>query len=660
MQDAQGQGWSGSSGSGAAWRGCRPFLWFGLLALGLFWSTRGYESLDGDQAYRLPLLIDRMEPGTYRLDPFVRAFDAFNPHRGALAVQEVFCRALGLSGGLLVLFLLNFAGLLGALWRIVRRVAGGEAAWGAWVAVVVLFLGARAGNIGTNHLVDSMLLDRQIALVAGWWAVAFWLEPGVGWRSGLGLWGTLALASWIHPALGLQVGGVLGLATSLLLFSRSGMGSFGESGARLGAIGLGCVPALVYLAGNGQVLTAGLDAETFRLLAVEIQGPQHLAPWVWRWDQWGAAVCYLAIGLSQVLRTWHDSANCANVAFKRLVLLLAVLVCVLLASWVGVVWWGDLRLTLFQPFRLATVARGVCLLIVAPGLAEMWRAGGLWGRMRVLLLVLGLVGDQAWLAAVLAELAARAWEGVSQRVAVGAWVLVLAFGLGHLQYHDPARSIEVVGPGLAVGLVALRVAHRLDLGWNRRRRGLVLGACWVMPAMALLAGIQGLRTGEVPAWGKSFVARCRFVEVATDDVERLGAWARVHLPGDAVLIGPPGPKTLRLWSRRAVVFNRSASPYHARALRDWAERFRRHVRFEGTWAEFARAYQTRRQELESRYYDQSLEAIVDLARRSGADHVVTLREDLIRERGVVFSEGGANSQLVVLRAAGRYALYYLR
>jgi hypothetical protein len=40
-----------------------------------------------------------------------------------------------------------------------------------WVAVGLL-LTAKAGNIGTNHLFEAMVLDRLVALALGWYALA--------------------------------------------------------------------------------------------------------------------------------------------------------------------------------------------------------------------------------------------------------------------------------------------------------------------------------------------------------------------------------------------------------------------------------------------------------------------------------------------------------
>src|SRR5436305_9493163 len=79
------------------------------LLLGISLTVQGYRSLDGDQAYRLPLLLHRQDPSLYADDPFVRAFDAFNPHRGYLALLDAASRPFGLAAALAGLYVLTFA-----------------------------------------------------------------------------------------------------------------------------------------------------------------------------------------------------------------------------------------------------------------------------------------------------------------------------------------------------------------------------------------------------------------------------------------------------------------------------------------------------------------------------------------------------------------------
>src|SRR6188472_1151761 len=89
-----------------------------LILLGGYLTARGYHSRDGDQAYRLPLLLHRQDPALFATDPFVRAFDAFNPHRGYLALLDWASRPLGLSAGLAGLYALTFMATCTGLGRL--------------------------------------------------------------------------------------------------------------------------------------------------------------------------------------------------------------------------------------------------------------------------------------------------------------------------------------------------------------------------------------------------------------------------------------------------------------------------------------------------------------------------------------------------------------
>ena len=60
-----------------------------LFALGQYLTLRGYHSRDGDQAYRLPLLLARQAPALYPHDPTLR--------QRALELEEYFDEGLGPS-----------------------------------------------------------------------------------------------------------------------------------------------------------------------------------------------------------------------------------------------------------------------------------------------------------------------------------------------------------------------------------------------------------------------------------------------------------------------------------------------------------------------------------------------------------------------------------
>ena len=121
--------------------------------------------------------------------------------------------------------------------------------------------------------------------------------------------------------------------------------------------------------------------------------------------------------------------------------------------------------------------------------------------------------------------------------------------------------------------------------------------------------------------------------------------SRDNTPSHARFVGPPGPKTFRLWSRRELAFNRAASPYHAAGLADWSQRFRDHVGFDGSITEFAAAYLKDRLKLEHGFDRMNSEQLASLARKEGASFVLAGSKTMVGD------------SLERLRAEGRFAIY---
>jgi hypothetical protein len=612
-----------------------------LVFLGGYLSLRGYESRDGDQAYRLPLLLHQQDPRLFAGDPFVRAFDTFNPHRGYLALLDMASRPLGLSAGLFGLFALTFAGTGLAIERL------GRACWPeaprevGWVAFALL-LAADAGNIGTNHLFEPVLLDRLIVLALGWTAMAGYVaEPS---RGIVPMAMALGAGAIIHPSLGLQLALLMisGLVLGALLGPRAGLSpvrAVGGIAVMLGAL----VPAVWLIGGQSSRLMEGLPTEEFRLLALFVQGPQHLVPSLWRLPQWLAWACYPSLALlSSVRGSWRMPP-----ARQRLLVLLGVALSGLGVAACLVEVPGLERLAVFQPFRTATIVRGLCLVLIADRVLGLWRRGDLPGRLRAGLLFAGLLGDWTMVVATLVELATTAAD-LSRHRAAAVVVLAgsLALGVTFLVRHDPEWGWAPVGSCLLIVMGASLVA-RVQSGSGRPlttgRLARLAALSWAIPALALLVALSG--GGESGRLCRSLVAHCRFGETPIDDVERLAAWCREHTPVDARFVGPPGPKTFRLWSRRDVAFNRAASPYHAAGLADWSARFRDHVGFPGTTAEFAQAYLADRQRLERGFSRLDAPGLSQLARRQGASYVLAAAN---LDPGPV---------LEPLRREGRYGVY---
>ena len=696
-----------------------------------------------DQAYRLPLLLHRQSPALFADDPFVRSFDAFNPHRGYLALLDAASRAVGLSAGLALLFGLTFAATCLGLDRL-GRAAWPEAGPRVGVVAVGLVLAARAGNIGTNHLFEPMLLDRLIGFALGWLALAVVVDrPDRGWRTAPL---AIVLATLIHPSVGLQLAMLLGAAWIGWSPWPCGTGVGWTLAARgLGALVVGMVLGLAPHLGQGAHLFQGLPPEEFRLLSVELQGPQHMLPHLWRWPQWLAWGCYPVLAVLALVAAPAPSREGGSEepfvaapswprARTRLAVLMAINLAGLGLAWVAVERLHDLRVTLFQPFRMATVLRGLALVALSGRVLALWRRGGWADRARAALLAVGPTGDWSLVVVTAFEVAStileRPWNRlVSSRIApmgdlrrvrcadrnIGA---IESFGphSGPGKASDPGDSVSIYGPADAVrtppfplvgegrgggsispcagahspptfrsvarglspawavlawgltflarhdtesghfaligALAAVAAVHGLGrVRWFRpspRRLTWATVAAWAVPLAALAASGEAARGKP---WARTLVGRCRFAAVPTDDVERLAVWCREHTPASARFIGPPGPKTFRLWSLRSLAFNRAASPYHAEGLADWSARFRDHVGFRGSTAAFVRAYLADRHGLERRYQAMSDEERAALARRQGATHVIAApRPD----------RAGGDGPLELLHVEGRYAVSRVR
>ncbi len=614
-----------------------------LMLLGLFFTFRGYRSREVDQAYRLPILLHGRDARLYADDPFVTSFAAFNPHRGYLALVDGFSRPLGLSGALAALFCLTFFVTIYGLDRLASAVWS-DRAGGTGLVAAGLTLVALAGNIGTNHLFEPILLDRLIAFGLGWVALALAVGPVDRPAESAAV---IGLAALVHPSVGLQLAMLVGVSRVVWGLSVAGEGEgIGSPVRAIVFLLIAVVPGLALNLKGSHLLLQGLPAGDIRLLSAELQSPQHMLPHLWRFPQWLAWGCYpLLAGCA----LFPYEAEPMPVARKRLVVLLGVNLAGLALAWIGIEWVHHLRLTLFQPFRMATVARGLCLVLVAGHVRRLWDGERAAGRLRAVLIGVGLIGD-----GMLATVAAfevtmcvgDALAGPGRRV-VG-WV-VLAAGLVWLSRHD-TESGHV--PLLVAAVVTLGAGPFLAGRFRpltTRRRALRLAVCWAVPLAALAANaMPETEKAGGDLWRLALVRRCRFAEVPVDDLERLAVWCRGHTPGDARFIGPPGPKTFRLWSRRSLAFNRAGSPYNAQGLADWSQRFRDHVGFTGPNPEFVRAYLQDRHGLERRYDGLSDAEKAAVASRQGAGYVLASAPN---------GNESAGGPLVFLHREGRYAIY---
>ena len=533
-----------------------------------------------------------------------------------------------------------------------------------------------------------MVLDRQVAFALGWLALAqLAAQPDQGRLMVIAL---IGVATLVHPSAGLQVAMVLSacLAAWCLLGRRSGV-SCRSAFLSVAGLAIAVAPGLALNLAQGSKLMGEMPARDFWLLSVELQHPQHMLPHLWQMPQWLACASYLVLAVLAISSLRIDrSIALANddgdagapfrwpAARVRLLTALGVII-----SGLGVAWYliekrQVVQVTVFQPFRMATVARGIALVFLAGRIVSLWKSGGPLARLRAVLLSVSVTGDWLMVVVTLAEAAVWAVEAVRSRLAKSpiwqaldavVFLGMLGLGLNFLAHHDTKSGhlplLAAIGIGVAAGLPGIlgwRTGRkRTSWRWTGRRWRVILALAWAAPAAALLAavvpsdGASG-RSGLV----RSLISRCRFVAVPADDVERLALWCREHTPVAAHFIGPPGPKTFRLWSQRSLAFNRASWPYHAAGLGDWVARFRDHVAFHGDIEAFVHDYLADRHGFEARY-DQLTDADrAALALRQGATYVVARAPEPQPEGRAVIPESG--SPLEFLHGEGCFAVYRVK
>lgn len=603
------------------------------IAAGAVVTIGGYQSRVVDQLYRLPIMARMKDPALYVADPFVRAFDTFNPHWGYGQLLIGLGSLTGESAALFGLYLATLGLTLASLWRIRRGLLPDLPEWSDWL-LVVLFALCRAGNIGTNHLWEDHLLDRQIGYALLWFALADWItcQRRRDWSIPLAIGAT----AFVHPGLGVLAAALwTGVFAAGLILGQSSWRDCARFGLTLS---VSMLPwAMVYLP-QSKALLAGADPDLFWSLATELQGPQHMRPVHWRASQWWAAGAILAggaIGLT-MCRDRFDRASARRAGLWAGLILAGLMLATVLIEGGHV-----LGVALAQPFRLSTPLRGLCLIGLTPYLVRLIQTGGVLGAARAGALVLCLRGDRAFTAALCAELglividaatASLAKTRLRTNVRLAAWSIAVIVASWWLVRKDTADGETLLlagnGAGAATALLIRRWNGRRswkiawpEAGISRSRAWRICGYAWALPLAAAMAGWVD-PVGESGVC-RALAARWRIHEIAVSDSERLALAARSILPNDALVLAPPRDKSFRHWSRRSVVVNVAGSPYQATALAAWAERLRIVAGEPCALPEFARNWPENRVPWETHYEKASAETLDAWARRFGASAIVT-------------------------------------
>ena len=604
-----------------------------LVACGLVITINGYDSRVVDQCYRLPVLERMTDARAYPADQFVDAFEKFNPHLGYLRLLQFGSGIFGLSITLFLLYSLTVLLTTYSIWRIRELLFPEMPHWSNWLLLLTFFL-CKAGNLGTNHIWEDHLLDRQIAFSLGWFALALWLEchPSIGIKIPV-ITGLIAV---IHPGLGL-----LNLALWLTVFSWNFLtGIFKRNDLILFviAIFLSMIPwALLYL-GQSSVLKAGVSPELFWSLATELQGPQHMRSSLWRSSQWYAAISLTVFASIQFLVLMPK--NLSHRAFKQARQWLLLILIGLFISWPAIEYFHNLNITLAQPWRMATPVRGFLLIILNSIIFEYIKSNRPIIKGRAFSIIFGLRNDIVTFSLFLLESVnlmikrtLRDTKPSWQTNISGIFLMTSTFyAILWVYDHDPQHGHYVIIAGYVAGPAVDFILRKLQISIDDQsgklyiptklqiapRNAIILA--WILPAIAII--YCGFDASGKTIFAQILASKWRIYETPRSDAEKLGAWLHANIAPNAMILSPPRDKSLRLWSHRSVVANVAGSPYQAEELKKWSERIATLSGFSGDIADFAHQWPENRVRFETFYEKATSNEIIAWANQNQANVIV--------------------------------------
>ncbi|MEQ9103708.1 MAG: DUF6798 domain-containing protein [Rhodothermales bacterium] len=316
-----------------------------------------------DQDEFLPYLIHLGNPDWLTSDWFVQSQLASVSVRAAFAWVLHGMTLAGLTTGqaVLALYVLSWLLLGAGIYRLTLAITDDPRA--GLLAIPLVLIVTSRWNPGGNDFMYGLLVPESLAwgmvlFGASIWTTARMNRNTAVWASGL----LFGLAVWIHPLVGLQSGGVV---LVVLLFARfTGTLSWKMIGLWSGLWLALAIPVVwMFLPGSSPA-----DDRASEIL-VHLRSPHHYLPHAF--DPASLMLLLVLVGAAAWV-LWSKPAVFRS-AFSRQT---AALVCWVLtgglaASAVVVHLWPDGPLTVVQPFKLAVLLRGACVVLVSTGLVAM-------------------------------------------------------------------------------------------------------------------------------------------------------------------------------------------------------------------------------------------------------------------------------------------------
>jgi len=581
-----------------------------LLSLGGALVIYGYWWPSFQNMVEVTPVLALQDPTLYRHDFFIQERLGFGPRYFYLQLISALTRAsLPLPAACLLLFSAAFASFTCGLFALPRPFSGTSLSAGL-LAGIVLF--GPLNSLGQAYLFRPEALPFVLAMGVAIWGVVFAMRER--WRLAYLFFG---LASWLQLLIGIMPALFLGI---ILLRRTVARRDYRTALVCALACGCGLAPSVVPLIITGNLGGPAFDGSTFVELYAFIRNPHHIVPsWflLSDWLNWGA------FWITGMLAVWSledlPPARKLDLTLALGVVPICILVNYVFVEIVPIAIVAKLQLARITPFGKLFSALALALLI-----EQQVRAGRIAAGLVLLLLALLERGSIPLLGgvAILGLLTARHKEGVLRSPPA-----LIAMGLctALCVWQDPAASLA---PHLRssfalkfVGVLFLLLPYAASRLQGRAR--VALGSLSAAATLYLVLAIAGVVRdplaqviqGRVPV---SSLAYYRDFE-ATAVAEHFGAVT----PVDALILIPPSRFEFRFFSRRSVVFDFFAFPFAERAMREWLERLQAMLGTGSAIGSREAGQQAPWDDLDQLYSRLSSQQLLHIARRFGAEYVLT-------------------------------------
>lgn len=324
----------------------------------------GYDFGVSDQDEFLPYLLHLGNPEWLSSDWFVQSQVTSVSIRAAFAwvLHGMTLSGMTMGQAVLVLYVLSWILLGSGLYRLALGLTDDPRAGLASIPLVLLV--TSRWNPGGNDFMYGMLVPESLAwgvvlFGASLWTPARMNRNAAVWASGL----LFGLAVWIHPLVGLQCGSVL---LAVLLFARYTDRLHWRTVGQWSGLWLALSAPVIWMFLPG---SAPADAQASEIL-VHIRSPHHYLPHAF--DPASLLLLLVLVGTAAWV-LWSKPAVFRS-AFSRQT---AALICWVLTGGLAVAavvvhLWPDGPLTILQPFKMAVLLRGLCVVLISAGLVSVF------------------------------------------------------------------------------------------------------------------------------------------------------------------------------------------------------------------------------------------------------------------------------------------------